>query len=202
MAEQLLAFAAPVFAEGGLAREEPNALHNVLRFAAMAWNLGGCGKRDASLYCDHDFIDNREHCVNVLEIFAPGDLGPLPRWISGQNAAPPEDVGGAGGYADFLETMADPTNEEHAAMRGGVGRNFDAHAFDLVHTNRLLALLGRRQDDERRAETRTCWSRRAPTSKQRTRCRRSGGARGRSRSNSALVPLTPANATQASRRCS
>ncbi len=106
-------------------------------------------KRDASLYYDYDFGDNWEHYVKVLDVLAAGDHGPLPRCLSGQNAAPPEDVGGAGGYADFLEAMADPTHEEHAALRGWVGRNFDAHAFDLVHTNRLLALLGRWQDDER-----------------------------------------------------
>jgi hypothetical protein len=33
--------------------------------------------------------------------------------LGGENACPPEDVGGAPGYANFLAAVADPRHEEH-----------------------------------------------------------------------------------------
>jgi hypothetical protein len=39
------------------------------------------------------------------------------RCDDGENACPPEDVGGALRYADFLAAIADPSHEEHDAFR-------------------------------------------------------------------------------------
>jgi hypothetical protein len=58
---------------------------------------------------------------------------------AGENACPPEDVGGTGGYASFLEAIADPKHEEHHAMLDWVGYPFDRRAFDLNVINQRLA---------------------------------------------------------------
>ena len=46
--------------------------------------------------------------------------------LEGARACPPEDVGGVTGYADFLETISDPENEEHDGLlewAGGMVRS-------------------------------------------------------------------------------
>ena len=61
--------------------------------------------------------------------------------LDGQNACPPEDVGGPSGYADFLDVLADPTHDEHEHMRGWAGGLFDATEFDLTIANVRLQLV-------------------------------------------------------------
>ena len=36
-----------------------------------------------------------------------------PRFLEGEGRCPPEDIGGAWGYANFLEAIADPTHQQH-----------------------------------------------------------------------------------------
>jgi hypothetical protein len=60
------------------------------------------------------------------------------RCIDGENACPPEDVGGPGGYADFLAAIADPSHEEHAHLLAWVGGSFDPTRFDVTAVNLLL----------------------------------------------------------------
>ena len=58
--------------------------------------------------------------------------------VDGQNACPPEDVGGGSGYAAFLETVSDPEHEEHEGMLTWVGGSFDPTDFDLGLANARL----------------------------------------------------------------
>jgi hypothetical protein len=60
----------------------------------------------------------------------------LPLCTAGENACPPEDVGGPHGYARFLAALADPENEEHSAMLDWSGGVFDPRGFDLNYVNR------------------------------------------------------------------
>jgi hypothetical protein len=55
--------------------------------------------------------------------------------IDGQNACPPEDVGGPYGYSHFLDAIADPENEEHDSYLEWVGGPFDPAEFDLASAN-------------------------------------------------------------------
>ena len=61
--------------------------------------------------------------------------------LAGANAAPPEDVGGAPGYADFLEAILDPNHPEHLAMREWCGEVFEPGRFDLSAVNESLERL-------------------------------------------------------------
>jgi hypothetical protein len=60
-----------------------------------------------------------------------------PRCIAGARNGPPEDAGGTGGYADYLEALADPEHEEHDNMLAWRGP-FDPEAFSLDTINALL----------------------------------------------------------------
>jgi hypothetical protein len=61
---------------------------------------------------------------------------PLPICLAGENACPPEDVGGPHGYQLFLETLGDPVHEQHEEMVRWIGGVFDPKGFDLNRINR------------------------------------------------------------------
>ena len=77
----------------------------------------------------YDFGDGWEHGV---EIVGRGDDEPGCRY--GEGSCPPEDVGGIGGYAEFLAVMADPAHEDHQQLREWAGgfADFDQGATDLL----------------------------------------------------------------------
>lgn len=104
------------------------------------------------LVYEYDFGDSWTHSVQVAEVrpTTPGEL--LPRCLSGEGAAPPEDVGGAGGYADLLEILADPTHPEHDDRVEWLGHEFDPRAFELGVADCLIRQLGRWQAASTRTE--------------------------------------------------
>lgn len=53
-------------------------------------------------------------------------------------ACPPEDVGGPGGYEEFLEAMSHPGLERHDELLQWVGGSFDPEAFDVDEANSAL----------------------------------------------------------------
>lgn len=87
---------------------------------------------------EYDFGDSWEHEVTVeATTFSPLGLKHAV-CIDGQNACPPEDVGGPYGYQHFLEALSDPLHEEHDSYLVWVGYKFDADAFDLATANAAL----------------------------------------------------------------
>jgi hypothetical protein len=90
----------------------------------------------------YDFGDNWRHTVTVEDRLLPDEsFNTWPLCIAGQNACPPEDVGGVGGYNDFLEAISDPSHDEHAAMWQWSGGPFDPAGFDVNATNAALRRL-------------------------------------------------------------
>lgn len=85
----------------------------------------------------YDFGDNWRHRL----IFEPperrlsADLAPAPLCLAGENACPPEDVGGYPGYANFLEALTDPDHDEHEQYTVWIGGVFDPRGFDLNRIN-------------------------------------------------------------------
>ena len=78
----------------------------------------------------YDFGDNWRHRIMVLEV-RQGDPGnEYPRFVAATRRAPPEDVGGISGFADFLETMSDPEHDEHDRMVEWYGKRFDPEDID------------------------------------------------------------------------
>ena len=86
----------------------------------------------------YDYGDNWWHKVKVEKIVTLDSLVEYAQCIGGENACPPEDVGGAPGYEEFLEALADPNHPEHAELKRWIGRPFDARAFDIDAINTRL----------------------------------------------------------------
>ena len=75
----------------------------------------------------------------MVEELAPADPDErYPVCLDGEHACPPEDVGGAYGYATFLAAYLDPEHLEHASVREWIGRDFDPHYFDPARATALL----------------------------------------------------------------
>lgn len=81
----------------------------------------------------YDFGDNWEHEVEVESVIENYDKN-YPICLAGEGNTPPEDVGGEGGFEEFLEIMADPTHPEHEnTVSRGKGQGF--REFDMNRVN-------------------------------------------------------------------
>jgi hypothetical protein len=87
---------------------------------------------------EYDFGDGWTHSIRVEGLRPPDDLQRYPICIGGANACPPEDIGGPGGYANFLEALADPSHAEHKDLLRWCGGIFDPQGFDLNAVNAAL----------------------------------------------------------------
>lgn len=85
----------------------------------------------------YDFGDDWHHVVLVETQHA--HAADAIRCTDGENACPPEDVGGAHGYEEFLKAIGDPKHEEHRNFLGWAGGSFDAKKFDIHGVNGALA---------------------------------------------------------------
>lgn len=89
----------------------------------------------------YDFGDHWEHSVKVEDLVPPAQGRPPIVCLGGENACPPEDVGGYPGYFEFLAALKDPTHEEHSSMLRWAGGSFDPVAFDITDVNERLATI-------------------------------------------------------------
>jgi hypothetical protein len=95
------------------------------------------GKRFRFVY-EYDFGDSWEHEV-VFEGCPKAEAGrQYPVCLEGERACPPEDVGGIGGYAEFLQAIRDKTHEEREAMFEWVSGWFDPEEFDPVTATKSM----------------------------------------------------------------
>lgn len=91
----------------------------------------------------YDLGDDWVHEI-VVERVVDGVPGAAhPRCTAGERAAPPEDCGGAWGYADLLAVLADPQDDEHEDRLAWLGlesaAEFDPDAFDPAAVTRELS---------------------------------------------------------------
>ncbi len=85
----------------------------------------------------YDFGDNWEHTIQLEKILDPVPGEQYPVCVDGARACPPEDCGG-GGYAQLLEVLADPDDEEYEEMRERMGEDWDPEEFDCHYVNSRL----------------------------------------------------------------
>jgi hypothetical protein len=83
----------------------------------------------------YDFGDDWVHRVVLEPATRSREPGPSPLCLAGENACPPEDVGGPHRYAVFLEAIADPAHKEHEQYLRWIGGVWDPKGFDLNRVN-------------------------------------------------------------------
>lgn len=88
----------------------------------------------------YDFGDNWRHDVMIEDVFDGAADVDYPVFVDGVRRAPPEDVGGASGFMDFLEAALDPAHPEHRAMRDWHGGPFDPHDIGLKRIRMVLSM--------------------------------------------------------------
>jgi hypothetical protein len=97
-------------------------------------------KEGATFVYEYDFGDSWRHEITVERITPTlKEELPYPWSLDGQRACPPEDVGGASGYANFLEAWRDRSHPEHREMREWVGKHFKPELFSVPQVNAALA---------------------------------------------------------------
>jgi Plasmid pRiA4b ORF-3-like protein len=112
------------------------------RRATLAEVLGRPG---ASIRYTYDFGDGWEHDIVLEKILPPGSGTTAPSCLAGKGACPPEDCGGAWGYASLKEVLADPGHDEHEDLLDWLGLDsaagFDPARFRLDEVNARLGPL-------------------------------------------------------------
>jgi hypothetical protein len=87
---------------------------------------------------EYDFGDSWEHQILFEGCLPARSHQTYPVCLEGQRACPPENVGGTGGYDDFLDAIADPNHEQHDQMVRWVGGKFDAEEFDPMAASKAM----------------------------------------------------------------
>jgi len=91
---------------------------------------------------EYDFGDGWEHEIVLEQLLAAEPGGRYPTCLAGARACPPEDCGGVHGYADLIDTLADPAHPEHQHLVEWLGiekgSGFDPAHFDTTDANRRL----------------------------------------------------------------
>ncbi|KAB7789855.1 DUF6429 family protein [Bifidobacterium leontopitheci] len=77
--------------------------------------LGEVFPRSRTALYTYDYGDDWEHDIKLVKTISKADIDhPVVRDSEGE--APPEDVGGPWGYAEFLKAYTDPNHPDHADM--------------------------------------------------------------------------------------
>ena len=79
---------------------------------------------------EYDFGDDWKHIVTFEKRLPADPATKYPVCIEGKRRCPPEDCGGAYGYARMLRILANPKHEEHEDTLTWVGGTYDPKAFD------------------------------------------------------------------------
>jgi hypothetical protein len=87
----------------------------------------------------YDFGDSWDHMITIEKVIAPPEGTLRPVCVAGKRACPPEDCGGAWGYAELLDIMANPDHPERKERLESV-RPINPDAFSIEAVNRSLAL--------------------------------------------------------------
>ncbi len=97
--------------------------------------------KGAMFVYEYDFGDSWKHIITVEQIEEVSRDEAYPWCLDGQRAAPPEDVGGVSGYANFLEAWRNRSHSEHQDMRQWVGKHFKPELFSVQQVNSAICML-------------------------------------------------------------
>ena len=86
----------------------------------------------------YDFGDGWDHAILIEKSVAAVPGQHTPACIAGKRNCPPEDCGGAWGYAELLEILADPAHPEHDGKMEWLDGGFDPEAFSVGDANERM----------------------------------------------------------------
>ena len=123
---------------------DPELGHASDRKVLLSQVLSGPGDRLGYTY---DFGDDWEHDIVLEETRSAVPEETYPSCVAGKGACPPEDCGGAWGYAGLKEILADPVHEDHQDMLEWLGldagKDFDPKKFSVNDVNARLSPLAK-----------------------------------------------------------
>lgn len=93
----------------------------------------------------YDFGDDWRHEISIESVRDGEAHVDYPAFVGGERRCPPEDVGGVGGFMEFLEAVLDPLHEEHGETVTWYGKPFDPHDIDESHIRLVLSSLAARR---------------------------------------------------------
>jgi hypothetical protein len=96
-------------------------------------------KKGLKFLYTYDFGDEWEHEIIVENILEEDSrFTGKPVCIGGENAGPPEDIGGIPGYYETLKAVKNPRHPDHEGLKEWLGE-FDPKAFNIDLVNRILS---------------------------------------------------------------
>lgn len=98
--------------------------------------LSKAGKRFSFTY-EYDFGDGWGHEILFEGCPTPEQGKKYPLCLEGERACPPEDIGGIGGFYEFVEALADPKHERHEELLEWNGP-FDPDEFDAKKVSKAM----------------------------------------------------------------
>jgi len=127
--------------DGGTFRERDPDFGDCDDDAASERNhtVGDLAPRPKSKFAyEYDFGDGWLHDVKVEKILEPDPALQPPVCLAGENACPPEDCGGIGGYYAMLERLANPKHPGHEDTKDWLGADWLSTRFDVERVNAML----------------------------------------------------------------
>lgn len=126
---------------GGVQYGEPDPDGELALRDELDHRLDAVARKGSRFRYTYDFGDWWEHEVVVEDVVAADPDERYPTCVDGARACPPEDCGGAFGYAELLSALGDAAHPRHEHLREWLGREFDAEQFTASRAATLLRRL-------------------------------------------------------------
>lgn len=81
----------------------------------------------------YDFGDHWEHIIKFEGVYDKVEGKKYPICLGGENACPPEDVGGYPGYENFVNIMSDKNHSEYESMLEWYGSIYEPRNANINH---------------------------------------------------------------------
>jgi hypothetical protein len=125
----------------GIQYGEPDPEGELMLRDELEVRLDAVAAKGSRFLYTYDFGDWWEHDVLVEDVFTAEPDERYPACVAGERACPPEDVGGAFGYAELLLALRDPGHPQHEPTRALVPAAFDPERFEPDRATTLLRRL-------------------------------------------------------------